>query len=112
MASKNLVRFQKERKKRSWVWLHFEESKELDDSGRKEVTCTYNGCKEKIRFKDFNTTPEMSSHLEIKHKLLPPSKTNKDDEENDNTEIKEEKYKKELFNKEHQTIIDSNLYIL
>jgi hypothetical protein len=54
----------------------------------------------------------MSSHLEIKHKLLPPSKTNKDDEENDNTEIKEEKYKKELFNKEHQTIIDSNLYIL
>jgi hypothetical protein len=111
MASKNLVRFQKERKKRSWVWLHFEESKELDDSGRKEVTCTYNGCKEKIRFKDFNTT-QMSSHLEIKHKLLPPSKTNKDDEENDNTEIKEEKYKKELFNKEHQTIIDSNLYIL
>ena len=65
---------------------------------------------EKIRFKDYNTT-QMSSHLEIKHKLLPPSKVNKDDEENDNTESKEE-YNKEIFSKEQQTIIDSNLYVL
>lgn len=106
-GDKKRKRIPKERKKRSWVWDHFEKDKtKKHDAGVCWVKCKEPGCTSgPLKCLKSNTTV-MTHHLEKEHRIFNP--TNKND---DGDMDVEENTNERIFTAEMQELIDKKLYI-